>query len=83
MLATAQETEMTEDVAVASSAIGDATVNTEDTKAKSAGWDGIPETIRNLLYNPPVLPHETKIRSSRCLTASWTTRRPKTSSSFT
>jgi hypothetical protein len=49
---------MTEDVAVASPAIGDATVNTEDAKAKSAGWDGIPETIRNLLYNPPVLPHE-------------------------
>jgi hypothetical protein len=58
MLATAQETEMAEDVAVASPAIGDATVNTEDTKAKSTGWDGIPETIRNLLYNPPVLPHE-------------------------
>lgn len=56
---------MTEDTAVATPAIGDATgitedTKTEDTKTGSASWDGVPEPIRNLLYNPPILPHESE-----------------------
>lgn len=49
---------MTDDVTVDSPEIGDTTGKTERTEAKSDSWNGIPETIRELLSHPPVLPHE-------------------------
>lgn len=51
---------MTDEMTVDSPAIGETSGQTEDTKVKNEvpSWDGIPETIRDLLYGPPVLPHE-------------------------
>jgi hypothetical protein len=54
---------MTEEITVDSPKIGETSGQTEDTKAKTeitSSWDGIPKTIRDLLSNPPVLPHESE-----------------------
>jgi hypothetical protein len=55
---------MTDEITVDSPAIDETSGQTEDNKAKNEGpsWDGIPETIRELLYSPPVLPHENENR---------------------
>ena len=52
---------MTEEIIAGGPEIGETSGQTEDTKAKTkvpSRWDGIPETIRDLLSDPPVLPHE-------------------------
>jgi hypothetical protein len=52
---------MTEELTAGSPEIGEASGQTEDSKAQTnvpAHRDGIPETIRDLLSAPPVLPHE-------------------------
>jgi hypothetical protein len=51
---------MPEDITVASPEICGANVNAEVATPKRVSWNGIPETIRNLLYSPPVLPHESE-----------------------
>jgi len=52
---------MTEEIIAGGPEIGEASGQTEDNKAKPKGpsrWDGIPQTMQDLLYDPPVLPHE-------------------------
>jgi hypothetical protein len=52
---------MTEEITVGGPEIGETSGQTEDNKANIKApscWDGIPETIQDLLYSPPVLPHE-------------------------
>lgn len=52
---------MTDEITVDSPEIGEAPDQTEDTNARTevpSRWDGIPETIQDLLSDPPVLPHE-------------------------
>jgi hypothetical protein len=52
---------MTEEITTGGPEIGEASGQTEDNKAKPKGpsrWDGIPQTMQDLLYDPPVLPHE-------------------------
>jgi hypothetical protein len=52
---------MTEEIITGGPEIGEASGQTEDNKAKPKGpsrWDGIPQTMQDLLYDPPVLPHE-------------------------
>jgi hypothetical protein len=55
---------MTDEITIDSPAIDETSGQTEDNKAKNEGpsWDGIPETIRELLYSPPVLRHENENR---------------------
>jgi hypothetical protein len=52
---------MTEEITAGGPEIGEASGQTEDSNAKTnvpGSWDGIPETIKDLLSSPPVLPHE-------------------------
>jgi hypothetical protein len=49
---------MTEDITVDNPEMGDTAG--EDTKAKNDPWNGLPKTIRDLLSDPPVLPHESE-----------------------
>ena len=52
---------MTDEITVDSPEISEAPDQAEDTNARTevpSRWDGIPETIQDLLSDPPVLPHE-------------------------
>jgi hypothetical protein len=54
---------MTEEIIAGGPEIGETSGQAEDTKAKTKApsrWDSIPETIRDLLSDSPVLPHESE-----------------------